>query len=228
MRSELRLELQSVTKHYNDGTKEVAVLEDVNLQAEKGEVVWVTGASGAGKSSLLNICGLLTKPTFGAVILDGEDAVRLTDADATKTRAESIGMIFQSHNVFPELTALENVLMAAAGKSSSSSVIKTLKDVGLEEQMHVRAKRLSGGQQQRIAVVRAMVNKPTLILADEPISGLDEANSEYVLEALSDAAQQGCVVLISSHDTAIESIATTRVHMSRGSLSPVEEGTAPL
>jgi ABC-type lipoprotein export system ATPase subunit len=215
---DVRLALEAVTKTYTAEGQRTRVLRNINLAVSAGEILWINGPSGSGKSSLINIAGLLTLPSSGIVRFDGQDLTHATDKVCTQTRSAQIGMVFQSHNLLPEMTALENVLIAIRAPRQHDRVKALLTDVGLGRLINERAKKLSGGQQQRVAVVRALVNDPQLLLADEPISGLDEENAHSILSAVEAAAGRGCSVLISSHDPAVGRISHKSVSLEYGAI----------
>lgn len=176
------------------------------------------GASGAGKSTLINLCGLLTQPTEGTVRVDGRDTTALSDPERTRLRVRRIGMVFQSHRLLPELTSVENLRVAAL-TDNLETFAGALASFWLGEHLGDRAKLLSGGQQQRIAALRALVNKPGLVLADEPVSGLDGHNASAILGRLAQAATEGAAVIIASHDQRVEHIATRRLSVTEGRLA---------
>lgn len=213
-----RLCFENVTKTYTSDRSRSRVLRNISLDVLPGETVWVNGPSGSGKSSLINIAGLLTLPTSGKVRIDGRDVTGASDKIATEIRSACIGMVFQSHNLLPELTATENVQLAARVRDSSTHARELLRSVGMGHHENTRAKKLSGGQQQRVAIARALINEPTLLLADEPISGLDEENANAILAVLEAAADRGCAVIVSSHDPAVGAIADSCLHLEYGAL----------
>lgn len=213
-----RLVLENVTKTYSSPAQRTRVLRSVSLRLEPGEIVWVNGPSGSGKSSLINIAGLLATPSSGEVRFNGSDVTHSSSRVASDLRAQHIGMIFQSHNLLPELTALENVLLAMRRSKQLEEARALLERVGLGRQLNVRAKKLSGGQQQRVAVARALINAPELLLADEPISGLDLENADTILREIAAASAAGCSVIISSHDPAVGAIAHRGIKLEHGAV----------
>jgi ABC-type lipoprotein export system ATPase subunit len=187
------IELVKVTKRYGTptGGGEVTVLQDLNLNVEKGQCVAVVGPSGCGKSTLLNIIGGLDKPTSGRVMLDNADLSTLSDKDLARMRNKKVGFVFQLHHLLPQCTVMENVLLPtiASGrvnnrKEETTRAKKLLERVGLGEFAFHRPAELSGGQRQRVAVVRALMNEPSLLLADEPTGSLDKESSGSIAELL--------------------------------------------
>ncbi len=185
------VELVNVVKVYRLGEGvEVPALRGVSLKIDKGEFVSVQGPSGSGKTTLLNMIGGLDKPTKGRVIIDGVDITNLGEKELAHFRREKIGFIFQTYNLVPLLTALENVElpMMLSGKFSESEVRRRAEEllalVGLEERMHHRPTQLSGGEQQRVAIARALANEPAIILADEPTGNLDQVSGQRIINLM--------------------------------------------
>ncbi|MEI6082977.1 MAG: ABC transporter ATP-binding protein [Verrucomicrobiota bacterium] len=198
--SEPILSARDLRKIYRLGKHEVAVLNGVNLDVKPGEVLVIVGASGAGKSTLLHLLGGLDKPTAGTVQFAGKS---LADMDRTRWRNERVGFVFQSYNLLPELDALENVCVPAmvAGRREVERGRELLKAVGLGERLEHRPAELSGGEQQRVAIARALMNKPTLLLADEPTGNLDDKTSESILDLLwKMRAETGATLVMVTHD----------------------------
>lgn len=209
------LALKGVTKSYGRGQDRVEILHGIDLEIRRGEVVWLRGASGSGKSSILRAGGLLTTVTAGVVSIHG--AVVRDLGAAHELRRDAIGMVFQHNNLLPELTALDNVVIAMRDVDRSAAGA-LLKRWGLGAVSGRLAKQLSGGESQRVALCRAVVNSPSIILADEPISGLDESNGRKVLDFLEAACRDGAAVLIASHDAAVARIATRTIDVQEGRL----------
>ncbi|MFC2166455.1 ABC transporter ATP-binding protein [Acidobacteriota bacterium] len=199
------LELKKIVKTFEGpaGEKDMTVLEDISLQMDHGETLAVVGPSGSGKSTLLNILGALDKPTSGDVLFDGENLANLCDSELSAIRNREIGFIFQLHHLLPQCTVLENVLIPTIPlgiKKDKSEVMKRakalLEKVGLKERINFFPAVLSGGELQRVAVVRALINSPKLILADEPTGSLDKESSENLGQLLVDLNREEGVALI--------------------------------
>lgn len=199
------LELINISKEYQTPVegRGVVVLDDVNLKVEPGRSVAIVGPSGSGKSTLLNIIGCLDRPTCGRVLFDGSDIGKLDDSRLAKMRNERIGFVFQMHHLLPQCTVLENVLVPtlAAEKRTSREAFEEravglLGRVGLGDLLYHRPAELSAGQRQRAAVVRALINKPELLLADEPTGSLDSETSETIAELLVELNKSENVTLL--------------------------------
>lgn len=199
------LELIDVTKEYaaTDEAPVTSVLRGVNLQVNEGESLAIVGRSGSGKSTLLNIIGTLDRPTSGRVLLTGRDLAAQSDADLARIRSAEIGLIFQLHHLLPQCTVLENVLVPtlAGGPANRSETAdararRLLERVGLSHRLNHRPGQLSGGERQRVAVVRALINEPRLLLADEPTGALDRAAADNLAELLVELNREEKVALI--------------------------------
>lgn len=222
------IETINLTKEYASArTGIVRVFHDVTFTVMRGEVTSLTGASGSGKSTLLNILGSLDKPTSGKVLLEGEDITSLPADKLAAKRNQKIGFIFQFHHLLPEFTALENVMMPAmiAGtgdKTSSTRAKELLNEVGLADRLKHRPAELSGGEAQRVAVARAFIMKPSLILADEPTGNLDEENSNKLFDMmLALAAKHSQTFLIATHNLELARRAGRQLHLEKGELQEV-------
>ena len=196
------LDLVDVHKHYTLGSRRLEVLKGVSVRVERGEHVLVIGPSGSGKSTLLNIIGTLDRPASGEVCLAGEDVSNLPDDDLSRIRREEIGFIFQLHHLLPQCTVLENVLIPTlagggdADASASDRARTLLQRVGLGDHLDKRPGQLSGGECQRTAVVRALINKPRLLLADEPTGSLDENTADELGSLLVELNREENIALI--------------------------------
>jgi putative ABC transport system ATP-binding protein len=207
--------LESITKTYHLGDVKVPVLKGINLAIEEGEYVSIMGVSGSGKSTLMNIIGCLDRPTSGQYYLENRNLSTFDDDELAYVRNQRIGFVFQQFNLLPRATALENVMlpMIYAGISKSkrrNRAIEALSKVGLENRLYNRPNQLSGGQQQRVAIARALVNRPALVLADEPTGALDTETSEEVMNLMTELNQQGITIAIVTHEPTI-AVKTKRV-----------------
>ncbi|MBW4546191.1 MAG: ABC transporter ATP-binding protein [Symplocastrum torsivum CPER-KK1] len=199
------IRIENVSKVYGIGNTEVRALNGVSLVVEQGEYCAIMGASGSGKSTAMNIIGCLDRPTSGHYYLDNVDVSRLVDADLAGIRNLKIGFVFQQFHLLAQLTALENVMlpMVYAGVPASERrdrAMQALKRVGLENRMKNRPNQLSGGQQQRVAIARAIVNRPVLLLADEPTGALDSHTTAEVMDIFTELNQAGITVVMVTHE----------------------------
>lgn len=215
------IDIQSVTKTYNGSSVPVHALQDVHLQVDEGQFVAVMGPSGSGKSTLLTVLGAMNPPTKGQVQIDGIDVYRLQPERQADFRHEYIGFVFQQLQLLPYLTAQENVLLALtiARLSRAEKLArarKALERVGLAGKEERLPSQLSGGEQGRVAVARAIVNQPPLLLADEPTGNLDRATGTQVLELLRELNGAGQTVIMVTHDPHAAEYATRRVHILDG------------
>ena len=187
------LEVKNISKTYGTGETAVEALKNVSFSVEKGEFLSIVGESGSGKSTLLNMIGALDSPTAGKVIIDGKDIMAMKDNAATIFRRRNIGFIFQAFNLIPELTVEQNIvfpLLLDYQKPDQKYLDELLKVLNLENRRRHLPSQLSGGQQQRVAIGRALVTRPSIILADEPTGNLDSKNSSEVIALLKDAARR--------------------------------------
>jgi putative ABC transport system ATP-binding protein len=199
------IRLEDIFKVYGLGNTEVRALNGVNLTVEEGEYCSIMGASGSGKSTAMNIIGCLDRPTDGHYYLDGVDVSGLGDSELAKIRNLKIGFVFQQFHLLSQLTALENVTlpMVYAGISSNERrerAMLALKRVGLENRIYNKPNQLSGGQQQRVAIARAIVNKPVLLLADEPTGALDSRTTQEVMDIFTELNTSGITVVMVTHE----------------------------
>ena len=201
---------------------ELHVLKGVNLKVEQGEIVAIVGPSGAGKTTLLQILGTIDNPDQGLVLIDGQDVSHLNEKQQSTFRNLHLGFIFQFHQLLPEFTALENVMIPAliAGKDSKSAAQKAkelLKHLQLSDRLEHKPSELSGGEKQRVAVARALVNNPKIILADEPSGSLDTKNKKELHQLLFDLrAQFGLTIIIVTHDEALATLSDRKIEMKDG------------
>lgn len=215
------VKLSNVSKIYGFGSATTVALDNVNLEIEKGEFLTIMGPSGSGKSTLMHIIGLLDQPTHGDLHIENKLMNNLNQKQRAKLRREKLGFVFQSFNLLPRLTAIENVALPLT--YSGFSHVKRLKraedmlkKVGLEDRQFYSPKQLSGGQIQRVAVARALINKPKLIMADEPTGNLDQASGHSVMELLKDLNKQGNTIIVVTHDSTVAAYAKRIVHMLDG------------
>ena len=204
--AEILLEARALRRSFRQGSSELTVLQDVNLQIMAGERVAVVGASGCGKSTLLQLLGGLDTPSAGQVLIDGQDVATLTESQRGALRNRALGFVYQFHHLLPEFSALENVAMpllvrrAPAGEAQAAATAM-LSQVGLAERLGHRPSELSGGERQRAAVARALVTRPRIVLADEPTGNLDGVNADAVFQLLLDLNREaGTALVVVTHD----------------------------
>jgi putative ABC transport system ATP-binding protein len=220
------IELEHIIKSYPMGKRELKVLQGVNLNVDKGEMVAIMGPSGSGKSTLLNMIGLLDRPTSGSYILDGKEVGQLTGGEQAKVRGQKIGFIFQSFNLLPYLSALDNVELGQkyAGKVDFKAAKEALDKVGLSDRIKHRPNEMSGGEQQRVAVARALAKNPPLILADEPTGNLDSKSSKEIMNILSSLhTEQNITLVMITHDPNVAHYCQRIVHIQDGQIVSEEK-----
>jgi putative ABC transport system ATP-binding protein len=210
--------MNAIAKTYHLGEVTVPILKGINLSVEQGEYVAIMGMSGSGKSTLMNIIGCLDRPTEGRYLLEGRNLNALDDDELAYIRNQRIGFVFQQFNLLPRATALENVMlpMVYANVSKPKRIqraTEALTRVGLKDRLFNRPSQLSGGQQQRVAIARALVNRPALILADEPTGALDTQTSQEVMDLFTQLNEQGITLVLVTHepDVAAQTKRTIRV-----------------
>ena len=215
--------VDNVNKTYKNGSLELQVLKNISFKVDKGEFLAIMGSSGSGKSTMMNILGCLDNQYEGKYILDGIDISKSTENELSEIRNKKIGFIFQSFNLLPRLTALENVELPLV----YSSVLKEerhkranelLEMVGLKERTHHRPNELSGGQRQRVAIARALVNNPSIILADEPTGNLDSKSEAEIIEILQKLNKMGKTIVIVTHEPNIGEIAQRKIVFKDGEI----------
>ncbi|OMP31145.1 MULTISPECIES: ABC transporter ATP-binding protein [Mangrovimonas] len=199
------IQIRSITRDFQLGQETVHVLKGIDLDIERGDYIAIMGPSGSGKSTLMNLLGCLDTPTSGSYILNSKDVSQMTDDELADIRNKEIGFVFQTFNLLPRTTALDNVAlpMVYAGASKKERDVRAeevLTDVGLADRMDHRPNQLSGGQRQRVAVGRALVNKPSIILADEPTGNLDSKTSVEIMALFDDIHQRGNTVILVTHE----------------------------
>ncbi len=217
------IRLDHVGKVYRNGSLEVRALHDVELKISQGEFVALIGQSGSGKTTLLDILGCLSRPTTGTYWLNGRSVGSLDDADLAAIRNQQVGFIFQSFHLLPRKTALMNVELplqyrGVASQERHRRAMEILRDVGLEDRMHHLPNQLSGGQQQRVAIARALVNRPALLLADEPTGSLDSRSGEEILDLLRRLNQGGQTILLVTHARELAEVAGRLITLRDGEI----------
>ncbi len=220
----LAAEIRDLHKYYDLGAVVVKALRGVTAQFPKGDFVAIMGASGSGKSTLLNILGALDRPTHGAYILGGEDTSVLSDDDLSAIRNELIGFIFQSYNLIPQFTVLENIAVPlqyqrngrGVGAAEMNRCMELADRVGLADRLDHRPTQLSGGQQQRVAIARSLVNDPEIILADEPTGNLDSETEAEIMQVLMDLNEEGRTILMVTHEVEVAKLAKRQLILKDG------------
>lgn len=200
------IQTEGIAKIYRMGDQEIRALDDITLSIARGAYVALTGGSGSGKSTLMHILGCLDRPDAGRYLLDGQDVGRLNDYRLAAIRNRRIGFVFQTFNLLPRITALENVevpLLYRGERKPRSKALQALRQVGLESRKSHRPNQLSGGQRQRVAIARAIVTAPDILLADEPTGNLDSATGEEILGLFETLHQQGVTVLLVTHEAEV-------------------------
>ncbi len=226
------LSMKDICKTYDNGKLTLPVLFNINLEIEKGDFVAITGPSGSGKSTLMNIIGCLDTATSGTYILNGEDIASKNENELAEIRNKYIGFVFQSFNLMPRETALENVAlpMLYAGikkKQRLERAAAVLEKMGLGDRMDHLPGQLSGGQKQRVAIARAMALDPSVLLADEPTGALDSKSSFQIMDIFRELNSEGTTIIMITHDSEIADYAKTQLHIRDGRLyAPLKEGSA--
>jgi putative ABC transport system ATP-binding protein len=215
------IELNNIQRHFKMGTEVVKALRGITLDINKGEYVALMGPSGSGKSTLMNLLGALDSPTNGHYKLNGQEVEKLTDNELAAIRNKEIGFVFQTFNLLPRTTALDNVALPLiyAGKSKKQRkerAKEVLIQVGLEDRMDHKPNELSGGQRQRVAIARALVNNPSIILADEPTGNLDSVTSDEIMELLNQLHLKGHTIILVTHEEDIAAHAKRIIRLKDG------------
>ncbi len=216
----------ALTKSYAIGEERIQILHGVDLDIRAGEMVALTGSSGSGKSTLMNILGCLDRPDSGQYFLAGEDISRLSPDALAQIRNERIGFVFQTFNLLPRMTALENVglpLLYSGVTDPRQQAEEALNIVGLADRMHHEPNQLSGGQRQRVAIARAIVTNPAIILADEPTGNLDSKTSDEVMALFLELNRQGRTIIIVTHEPDIAAYCSRQIRMIDGRIAEVSE-----
>ena len=223
------VELQDVSRVYKNGDHEQRALDHVDLSLEEGKFIVVLGPSGAGKSTLLNMLGGLDSPTEGTIVVDGKDISTLTENELADYRAETVGFVFQSYNLIPTLTVIENVALVKEIAKNPLSSHDMLREVGLSDHIHQFPSELSGGEQQRVAIARALAKNPRILLCDEPTGALDSETGVMVLKLLlSMARDMHKTIIIVTHNQNIAKMADVVIRVKNGRIQSCEEQAAPL
>ena len=218
------IELVDLTKHYRQGKSVVRALDGVSLRIGAGEFVSVVGRSGSGKTTLLDLIGLLLRPTSGTVLVDGDDTARLNDGQRADLRGQRIGFIFQEYNLLPALNVLENVMLPlrytrSQGGNGRARALELLEAVGLSDRIKHRSDELSGGQQQRVAIARALVNRPAMVLGDEPTGSVDTQTSQELVGLMRGLNREEQVTfVIVTHDLELAGRADRMIRLKDGRL----------
>jgi len=222
------IRFENIHKIYEMGTQQVKALNDVSMSFEKGSFWAIMGASGSGKSTMMNILGCLDRPTSGQYFLEDQDVSVLNDDSLSDIRLRYVGFVFQSFNLIPQLTVQRNIelplyyLGLDADQSSKQAKEVALK-VGLGDRLNHRPAELSGGQMQRVAIARALAGKPHIILADEPTGNLDSSTGEQIMDLLAELNTEGKTIIMVTHEPNIAAYATKRLHMKDGFIDSIEE-----
>ncbi len=225
------IEIKDMYKIYEMGSEKVHALDGVNLKIEEREFVAIVGASGSGKSTLMNMIGCLDSPTSGTYLLDGEDISSFSDKRLAKVRNRKIGFIFQQFNLLKKMTAFENVERPAkyAGvkkQERKQRTLEALEKVGLQDRIKHRPAALSGGQQQRVAIARSLINRPPVILADEPTGNLDSKSSKEIMTLMKELHASGNTIILITHDSNVAQQAERVIQLFDGKIvSDVRKGS---
>ena len=222
------IEFNNVVKTYGTGEAEIHALNGATFAVEKGELAVILGASGAGKTTALNILGGMDFATSGNVIVDGRDVAHYREAELVEYRRSDIGFVFQFYNLVPNLTALENVELASQICPDSLDAAETLAKVGLEHRLDNFPAQLSGGEQQRVAIARALAKNPKLLLCDEPTGALDYNTGKQILQLLQDTCRnEGITVLLITHNSALAPMADRLIQFRNGTVTDISVNTNP-
>ncbi len=223
------IEFQNITKEYNTGGNAIFALKDASFSVEKGELAIILGASGAGKTTALNILGGMDTATSGHLMVDGSDITTYGKKQLTQYRRTDIGFVFQFYNLVPNLTALENVELASQICNDSLNAEQTLVKVGLEQRIKNFPAQLSGGEQQRVSIARALAKNPKLLLCDEPTGALDYNTGKQILQLLQDTCRNdGVTVIVITHNSAIAPMADRVITVKNSKVDKVEINKDPV
>ncbi len=217
------LEAKNLSKSFKNGEKILSVFSDVSLSSDSGDLITVMGPSGAGKSTLLNILGTLDTPDSGSIIINGQDTQGLTPSEMANIRNQVLGFVFQFHHLLPEFNALENVYLARLSidnnkKKAITDSINLIKSLGLSNRLNHLPSELSGGEIQRIAIARALVNSPEIILADEPTGSLDYSNAKEVFKILFKLKKSNRLIIFATHNRYFANMADCKIELIGGKI----------
>ncbi len=225
------IEIRDLKRHFKLGDTLVRALDGVDLNVQRGELLCLMGPSGSGKTTLLNLLGGLDTPDEGVIVVDGRDISTLDENELATYRQQAVGFVFQSFNLIPSMTALENVefpmiFARLSPAERRARALAALEQVGLSDRTHHRPTELSGGQQQRVAMARALVNQPAILLGDEPTGNLDTKTGVEVLDMLQALNEQGQTIILVTHDPRTSAYATRTIHLLDGKI--VGDEVAPI
>jgi putative ABC transport system ATP-binding protein len=218
------IELENISKIYDIGAVKLTALDNVSFSCQKGEMISIMGASGSGKSTMMNILGCLDRPTSGNYRMEGQDIATLNDDDLAIMRNSKLGFVFQSYNLLPKFTAIENVelpLIYNGGHNRRQRALEALESVGIGNRASHRPSEMSGGEQQRVAIARALINDPLIILADEPTGNLDTASSRTIMSLLVEQSKKGITIIVVTHEQDIAAYTQRTIYLRDGQI--VEE-----
>ena len=222
------IEFDHVVKAYGSGATEIHALDEASFAVEKGELAVILGASGAGKTTALNILGGMDTATSGCVVVDGRDITRASENDLVEYRRADVGFVFQFYNLVPNLTALENVELAAQICPDSLDARETLEKVGLANRLSNFPAQLSGGEQQRVSIARAVAKNPKLLLCDEPTGALDYVTGKQILQLLQDTCRKdGITVVLITHNAALAPMADRLIRFKSGKVTEMSVNPSP-
>lgn len=222
------IDFNQITKEYKSGETRIKALEEASFQVEKGELAVILGSSGAGKTTALNILGGMDIPTSGQILVDGNDITKYNKKQLVGYRRADIGFVFQFYNLVPNLTALENVELAAQVCKNSLDAGETLEKVGLGERKNNFPAQLSGGEQQRVSIARALAKNPKLLLCDEPTGALDYNTGKQILQLLQDTCRkEGITVILITHNSALAPMADRLIRFKSGKVIQMSQNPKP-
>jgi putative ABC transport system ATP-binding protein len=216
------MELNNISKIYDIGEMKVTALDNISFRCNKGEAVSIMGPSGSGKSTLMNLLGCLDRPTSGSYCLEGQDVSSFNDNELAEIRNQKLGFVFQSYNLLPKMTALENVElpMVYAGQGHRRErALEALESVGIGNRARHHPTEMSGGEQQRVAIARALVNNPRIILADEPTGNLDTQSSHNIMDVLLEQRKKGITIIIVTHEEDVASFTERTIYLRDGKVT---------